>query len=418
MEIRLKEKRIGIIGAGIIGVMCACFLKREGYDVTLFDHKPPGSETSFGNSGIISPGAVVPIAMPGVMKNIPNWLLKSDAPLSMRWTSLPEYLPWLIRFFINSQENLARKNSSALWALNSESLDLFKQLLTEAKLNDLIEQKGMLYVYKSDQEFHSDKLAIELRENTPFTCKHVSGQHLRELEPNISPQYSKGVFFPEVNHTLNPYRLVEQLTTYFIQLGGKYLSKKINDITITNDESARLTTESGILEQDLCGVAAGIWAKSLVKGLGYKIPLVSHRGYHITVNDPKINLNTVICPSGYMATIVPMEMGIRIGGTVELTSMDKEFNHKRTRALLKNLKNTLPLIATDKMTTWMGDRPCTPDSLPIICRAPRHRSILFAFGHGHQGLLSAPKTAQIITNLVSGRESQINMNLFDIQRFG
>ena len=98
--------------------------------------------------------------------------------------------------------------------------------------------------------------------------------------------------------------------------------------------------------------------------------------------------------------------------------MDKEFNHKRTRALQKNLKNTLPLIATDKMTTWMGDRPCTPDSLPIICRAPRHRSILFAFGHGHQGLLSAPKTAQIITNLVSVRESQINMNLFDIQRFG
>lgn len=415
--IRLKEKKIGIIGAGIVGVMCACFLKREGYDVTLFDHQRPGSATSFGNSGIISPGAVVPIAMPGIIKNIPNWLFKSDAPLSMQWTSLPEYLPWMIRFLINSQESLARNNSSALSALNSESLDLLKPLLTEANLNNLVEQKGMLYVYKTEQEYQSDKLAIELRENTRFTCNHISGTELRELEPNISKQFSKGVFFPEVNHTLNPYKLVEQLTAYFLQLGGSYLSKKIVDITTTNEGRAQLTTDSQIIEQDLCVITAGIWSKKLVKRLGYKVPMVSHRGYHITVNDPAINLNTVICPSGYMATIVPMEMGIRIGGTVELTNMGKGFNHKRIRALLNNLKNTLPLINTDKMTTWMGDRPCTPDSLPIICRAPTHRSFLFAFGHGHQGVLSAPKTAQIITDLVIERKPRINMNLFDIQRF-
>ena len=147
----MKQKTVSIVGAGIIGVLCACFLQRQGHQVNLYDRGEPGGETSFGNSGVISPSAVVPIAMPGLMNSIPNWLFKSDGPLAMDWNSLPIYLHWLVRFIRNSREPSARHNSKALQLLNSECLDLLVPLLKEADSELLIEKKGMLYAYQQFQ---------------------------------------------------------------------------------------------------------------------------------------------------------------------------------------------------------------------------------------------------------------------------
>jgi len=413
----MEKKKVSIIGAGIIGVLCACFLRREGHEVTLYDRKNPGLETSFGNSGIISPSAVVPIAMPGVINSIPGWLFKRDEPLSLDWNSLPKHLSWLVRFLSNSRESLVRRNSEALKLLNTECLSLLIPLLKQSKSELLIEKRGMLYVYRSSEEYRQGRLSRELRQSNSLGSYDVSRDALQDMEPNLSNNFVRGTFFPETAHSVNPYRLVKFLAQYFVESGGIFKNQKIIKISENSQGKALLETQTERMQSDICVVSAGIWSQQLLKCLNYHAPMISHRGYHVTVERPGIEMNTVVCPVGYMATIVPMEMGIRIGGTVELSHMDKPPNLQRTNTLLQNLKATIPNINTQQYTTWMGNRPCTPDSLPIIGRAPNHKSILFAFGHGHQGLLSAPKTAQVINDLVSQRHPSINLELFDITRF-
>ena len=85
--------------------------------------------------------------------------------------------------------------------------------------------------------------------------------------------------------------------------------------------------------------------------------------------------------------------------------------------MLKIGKRLLRNVSTDSYTQWMGHRPCTPDSLPVLGRSPRHRNVLFAFGHGHQGLLGASKTGQVIAELATGREPSIDLDPFRIERF-
>jgi D-amino-acid dehydrogenase len=96
---------ITVIGAGIVGVAVASYLQRDGHAVTLVDRGPPGEFTSMGNAGILSPGSVVPVGMPGVLKKVPQWLTDPAAPLSVKWGYLPQAAPWLWRFIRASRRN-------------------------------------------------------------------------------------------------------------------------------------------------------------------------------------------------------------------------------------------------------------------------------------------------------------------------
>ena len=413
----MASANVAIIGAGIVGTMCACFLRRDGHAVTLYDRDTPGGATSFGNSGILSPAAVVPIATPGLLRKVPRWLLDKTGPLTIDWRELPRLTPWLMRFLRAGREAEVRRISAALAALNGETLDLLQPLLQEAGLAALVEQKGLLYAYRSQRELEGDALAIELRRASGQRIDILSAAEIRDLEPNLSADFTNGAFLPDTAHTINPHRLVTDLAGHLQRLGGTLVRADVDHVGLSSGDGATVRAGGEARNFDAAIIAAGIWSKRLVAPLGYRVALESQRGYHVTVADPGISLSTAILPVTHGATIVPMEMGIRIGGTVEFAGMATPARAHRANALMANLKATFPHLNAEKHTTWMGHRPCTPDSLPVLGRAPRHPAILFAFGHGHQGLLGASKTAQIIADLVAERAPAIDLTPFAIDRF-
>lgn len=77
----------------------------------------------------------------------------------------------------------------------------------------------------------------------------------------------------------------------------------------------------------------------------------------------------------------------------------------------------LPGLRPDGGVAWMGHRPATPDSLPIIGRSPRQRNILYACGHGHLGLTQAATTGRLIADLIGERTPPIDMTPYSIARF-
>ena len=359
----------------------------------------------------------MPVAMPGLVKKVPRWLLDETGPLYLDWRELPRLVPWLIAFLRAGREDRVRAISAALATLNGPTLDLLMPLLHEAGLDLLVQRKGMLYVDPVGHESVGEGLRVSLQRAAGHTVEVLDADGLRDLEPALAPGFTKGVFVPAAAHSVDPYRLVTGLAQHFERQGGRFTRACVERIVATARDRAAVEAGGELRDYDAVVVAAGVWSKPLVAGLGYRVPLVAQRGYHVTFTNPGVALGRVVLPVSHPATIVPMAMGIRIGGTVEFAREDRPANSRRTEALCRHAKATLPALDIGERTTWMGERPCTPDSLPVLGRAPRHPAVVFAFGHGHQGVIGASKTAEAIADLVADRPPSLDLAPFGVERF-
>ena len=327
----MATRTVAVIGAGIVGTVAACFLSREGHEVTLYDRDAPGSGASFGNSGVISPAAVMPVAMPGLLRKVPRWLLDETGPLYLDWRELPRLVPWLIAFLRAGSEDRVRAISAALAALNGPTLDLLMPLLREAGLDALVQRKGMLYLDPMGQESAGESLAVSLQREAGHKVEMLNAGGLRDLEPALAPGFASGVYVPAAAHTVDPYRLVTGLAEHFEREGGSFRRARVDRIAARSKDGVAVDAGGEIRDYDAVVVAAGVWSKPLVSGLGYRVPLVAQRGYHVTFTDPGVTLNRVVLPVSLPATIVPMAMGIRIGGTVEFARENRPANRRAHR---------------------------------------------------------------------------------------
>jgi D-amino-acid dehydrogenase len=169
-----------------------------------------------------------------------------------------------------------------------------------------------------------------------------------------------------------------------------------------------VVTEEGEVVVDEVVVAAGIWSPPLVKPFGVKPLLAAERGYHLMLRDPQISLRRPIGAGDDKFIITPLSGGIRLAGTAEFADVDAPPDWRRSDMLMQAAKTIFPEINGEQTATrWMGPRPSTPDSLPIIGRTPKNPNIICAFGHSHLGLTLGAVTAELVGDLVARRNTGI-----------
>jgi D-amino-acid dehydrogenase len=412
-----QKQHVTVVGAGIVGTVCACYLRRDGHTVTLIDQNEPGEMTSFGNTGGISPASVVPIAMPGMLKDVPKWLLDPSGPLHIKWSYLPHCLPWLVKFMRAGSRKRIEGISKALTALNMPTFDAYSPLLKDAGLEHLFHRTGQLFVYRSQAAYEKDRLSIDLKRAAGVRIDILDADEIRQLEPNIAHDFVKAHFIDSHGHCKDPGGLVKGLATHFVRNGGRFVKEKVTAIDPAHPEGAVVRTEQGQHTSDAIVLAAGIWSKPFIEQLGYSVPLETQRGYHVTLPSLEHGPRRMVLSIDDKVAMTPMAMGLRIAGTVELAGLDAPPNYARANKLLEIGRSVFPKIKVENGSRWMGHRPCTPDSLPVLGRSPRHGNVFFAFGHGHQGLLAASKTGQVIAEAVSGSTPSIDLAPFSIERF-
>jgi D-amino-acid dehydrogenase len=412
-----SDKEITVIGAGIVGICCACYLQRSGFEVTLVDREEPAMQTSFGNAGGISPGSVTPLGMPGMWKQIPRWLLDDNAPLVIKGRYLPKALPWLARFALQSRTSRVRQISKALVALNSPTFDAYQPLLEDAALTQLFHRSGQLFLYRNRQDMDKDTLTHELRSEGGASIEFLNAEEIREIEPAITPIFESGYLMPENGHCKDPFGLANSLVKMFVNKGGVLVKADVLDFIFDADGVSGLSTSSVVLNTRRVVIAAGIWSKTLCERLGLPVPLESHRGYHATIENSNISLRHMCFPVDYKFAITPMSMGLRIAGTVEFAGLGDPPNYERVNKMVKSCHTILNGLNSEYHTQWMGHRPCLPDSLPIIGESRKHPNIFFAFGHGHQGLVGASQTGKVIAEIARDVVPSMNLGPFCIDRF-
>lgn len=408
---------ITIIGAGIVGIATAIYLQRDGHRVTVVDKGEPGRGTSYGNAGSIAPSSIIPMAMPGTIRNVPKWITDPLGPLSMPWRRVPELLPWLLHFRAACTRERAAQGARGLRSLNGPSLESYTELLASAGAPDLLRHDGMLHVYRTERAFAATALARQLRTDYAGEVELVDHARIHDLEPALAPEYRFGFFLRDNGHVRSPFRVVQTLAEYFTRNGGTIVRAAVERFRMNGGEPVALETNQGAMPVDCVVIAAGAASRALAKQVGVRAPLAHERGYHIEIPHPGIDVRVPVTDGESRFVATPMEGGLRLAGTSEFERSDAPANWGRTEALAKLGPHMLPALKVDGYEQWMGTRPSTPDSLPILGRAPRCERAFLAYGHGHFGLMAAPATGQVVSDLVAGREPRVDVTPFRPGRF-
>ncbi|MEE4188925.1 MAG: FAD-dependent oxidoreductase [Roseobacter sp.] len=410
------NRHVLVIGAGIVGVSTAIWLRRAGVQVTLVDRKGPGEGTSHGNAGILASAAVVPVTTPGLLRKAPGYLLNPNVPLFLRWLYLPKLAPWLLQFMRNANDSDTRRISRALTPLIGDSVDQHKALVAEIGLQHWVTESDYCFAYESAAVFDAENYTWALRRDAGFEPELIAGEDVRDYEPNISKRIKLIAAVKEHGFIRDPGGYVRALADAFVQMGGTLRQAEITDFDLSGGRVQGVETTTGRIDCDDAVLASGVWSKPLMQKLGLDVPLDTERGYHVIYEDASGGpvRPTMVASGKFVAT--PMAQGLRCAGIVEFGGLNPRLSKAPLALLRRKARETFPNLHATAEVEWLGFRPSTTDSLPLIGQIGETR-VFAAFGHQHIGLTGGPKTGRLIAGLVTGQPLNTDVAPYAPQRF-
>lgn len=408
--------KIIVIGAGICGLSAAIWLRRAGHEVTLLDKDGPGAGASFGNAGLLAQWAIVPVNTPGVIATGLKYALNPRKPLFVQWSYFPRLLPWLMKFAANANDTDTRRMVTGLTAIIGDSLDQHLALTRGTRAEKWVTSSDFSYAYESRADFEADAYGWALKREAGYVPELLEGGAVQEAEPMLGPAIRCLATLKGHGHILNPGAYMADLAAVLQDEGGHYMQAEVRDITLTDGRIVGVETDRGSMPCDTAVLAAGIWSKPLMRKLGLNVPLEAERGYHLHFVGPsQIPRNPMMIARSKFA-VNPMSHGLRCAGTVELGSIDKGPSRAPLNLIRQGTARVFPDLTYDGVEEWMGFRPSTPDSLPLIGEIGQ-TGVHAAFGHQHIGLTAGPKTGRILADLLSGKRPNIDLAPYNANRF-
>ena len=286
----MSQKRVAVIGAGIIGLSTAYYLQKAGCQVILIDKQDPGTGTSRGHASMIANYGVPGINQPQVWQQLPRYLFSKSSPIAIQWSKIGKLTPWLIQFLKNCNTTSMKKTASHTSSLLKSALPNYQELLKEVGAQNLLTHRGVLYVW-IDPRQQPNSSQINIRSESGVEQIKLSGEEIRELEPNLSDQIQGGWHFPKAHHTLDPDLILEKLYQNFLSRGGQFQKEEVS--AIHPEEGS---TQINNIDYDQVVVCTGAFSKALVRQIeGQFIPLETERGYHIEFIEKQQLLSRPTC---------------------------------------------------------------------------------------------------------------------------
>lgn len=422
MQDMTPDKRIAIIGGGIIGASAALYLQSDGHDVTIFEPEPEGEPASCGNAGHIGAASVVPWANPANRRTACSARRDRLHPLSFRLSDMLRNPGWIARFLAASTARRSECGARHLKALLSLCFSTLEPLLVETGVGHLLRRDGLLHVFGDEASYCSAAEGFALRERHGIRVTHLSADEVIELEPALrprgnAPSFHRAVLLPDVGQILCPRSLRGAYLAHFRARGGTIRTVPVWRVREA-DGQARLSLACGQSETfDFAVITAGTASSTLVRGMGVRVPLIAERGYHLQFAERGDLLTRSVLYVDRRVVLSPTAAGLRLTTGAEFTRPDRPPEPDRMMPIFEAARDLVPGIPPlSHARNWSGDRPSTPDSLPIIGPAPRAPSVLLAYGHGHTGLTMAAPTAAILSDIAAGRPARLDLSPYAADR--
>jgi D-amino-acid dehydrogenase len=410
---------VAVLGAGMVGVSAALHLQQRGRSVVLIDRRAPGEETSYGNAGIIQREGIVPYPFPRDVGLLARYALNLLPEANLHYSALPSITPWLYRYWrASTPEGIARTARGAR-PLVERCITEHEALMARAGLLGLMRRTGYMRIYRSPGALDA-ALAKQQRERETYGVNFqvLDAAAVSELEPHLRSGIAGGMLMPDPVSVSDPGALVKGYASLLAADGGQVLVADVRQIEPSSG-GWTVTTSTGPIAAREVVLALGPWSNDLFRPLGYRLPLGFKRGYHqhfkpagnATLNRPVLDAEV-----GYV--MAPMSRGVRITTGAEFALRDAPPTPVQLTRVTPRAREVFPLGETVDAQPWLGRRPCMPDMLPVIGRAPRHPGLWFDFGHHHLGFTLGPASGRLLAEMMTGGETFTDPRPYSAERFG
>src|SRR5882762_11172716 len=404
-----------VLGAGIVGVSAAYAARQRGLSVILVDRREPGSETSYGNAGILSSGSILPLNKPSLWSALPTYIANRHAALRWDPAWAARNIDWLVRFLANATPARTKPRATALHGLIGASLKLHREWIVKADAAQRIRETGWLKAWRSDAVAAAKREQAFLAEYG-IESRLLDRQAISALEPNILPVYKVGLLHTQTASVDSPGAVVKAYARMLAGSGGEIRQSDITAIE-PEGEGWRVVLADGAIEARHVVVALGPWSPDLLRPLGYRVPMAFERGYHREFKpNPARSLQRPIHDAEGSFLMTPMEQGIRVTSGVELTDRDAPSSFAQLDAVVPVARGVVE-FGEAVGEPWRGARPTLPDSLPMIGPAPRHAGLWLAFGNQHIGFTTGPATGAAIAAMIGGERPSFDTTAFAPSRY-
>jgi D-amino-acid dehydrogenase len=421
--------KVIVLGAGLLGVTSAYFLRQQGHDVSVVDRQAsPAAETSFANGGQISVSHAEPWANPSAPLKVLKWLGQEDAPLLFRIRADMRQWLWGLQFLRECSPARTRHNIEQIVRLGTYSRDTLQQLRREIGIAYDERTQGILHFYTSEKEFDgAEGPAAQMR---ALGCDRrvISADEAVKLEPalrHIRPQLAGATYTAE-DESGDANRFARELVRRCEADGVQFLMS--HTVTAMRDAGGRIdhveaTDSEGRFQRlraDAYVLAMGSLSPLYAQPLGISLPIYPAKGYSVTmpVKDAAMAHQVSLTDDEYKLvfsrlTTPPTSTSagsdrLRIAGTAELNGYDRDLNRVRCEAIVRRVEQLFPGAGdASQAQFWTGLRPATPSNVPIIGRS-KLPNLFLNTGHGTLGWTHSCGSGKSIARIVSGLVPEVD----------
>ncbi|MGY4257834.1 glycine/D-amino acid oxidase-like deaminating enzyme [Bradyrhizobium sp. USDA 4516] len=388
-----------VIGGGVVGLCSALALQIGGLAVSLIDPMPVAHGCSFGNAGVIAP-SIFPLSASYGLKKLPQMLLNKNSPATIDLPSLPALTSWGLRYALATRSSLSRQNTETLHELCRTAYASYRKLVGDEFIS--IPKNGCLSIFLDEADAVAAHATNKRMRELGVAIRELDAEQVAALEPRLSGIAQGGSLMEEAGHIRNPHAFVKMLAERFQRRGGEIIRDFVLELSTDPSGRVKVKGESAGYLSNYAIVAAGAQVNSLTEPLGHRIPLISERGYHWELDVAPDFVTRPVIVASLGAVLTPSERGLRLAGLSHFCKPGREAKLALMDALLQRLEKLFPGISSrTDCNVWSGERPTTPDSLPIIEKIRGLDNIAINTGHGHGGLTLGAVTGLLTANILS-----------------
>ena len=415
--------KVIVLGSGVIGTTTAYCLARAGAEVTVVDRQnQAGLETSYANAGQVSPGYSTPWAAPGIPMKALKWLFQRHAPLAIRPDGTLYQWQWMAQMLRNCTPSRYQLNKERMMRVAEYSRDCLRQLRADTGIGYEQRTGGTLQLLRTAAQMQAIARDIEVLQDCGVPFEVLDADGVARVEPalaRVRDRLAGGLRLPN-DETGDCHRFTAALAALAQAQGVRFCFGQtvVALQEAANRVSGLVLADGRVLQADHYVLALGSYSRALLQPLGLKLPVYPVKGYSLTLplRDEALAPRSTVLDETYKIAITRFDQRIRVGGMAELAGFDLRLNPRRRETLEMVVSDLFPGGDLAQAEFWTGLRPMTPDGTPIV-GGTTIPNLFLNTGHGTLGWTMAAGSAQLLSDLMTGRRPAIRTDGLALERY-